>query len=241
MVTFDLGVSTVQWSTLKRVCLPSSSSPQTLRGHEASDWPRVERTPGAGLSQQARAESPNVPVRVGLHRAAGHLRGARPQRQSLDLRQGQPRPHAAPPQGKREGASVYSEDKRYLRYCLLEGEWLLFVKTLNLCCYLLSGQQESNSIHSSLPVQGCEERHWDPGHENGSCKRHICTITSKTVTDSTHSFSPTDQRCRRAVWALCLVGKRGTWIYIHNWGSKTAVTVPVYFLHPFDDWWKTDS
>lgn len=59
----------------------------------------------------------------------------------------------------RESASVYAEDERYLRYCLFLGERLLLVKSLNLCCYLLSGQQESSSVHSSLPVQGCEERH----------------------------------------------------------------------------------
>lgn len=76
---------------------------QTLRGPEAPGWPCLERTPRAGLVQQTRAESPNVLLRVSLHWAAGHLRGARPQRQTMDLRQGQPRSHAGPPQGKREG------------------------------------------------------------------------------------------------------------------------------------------
>lgn len=76
---------------------------QTLRGPEAPDWPCPERTPRAGLVQQTRAENPNVLLRVNLHWAAGHLRGARPQRQSMGLRQGQPRSHAGPPQGKTEG------------------------------------------------------------------------------------------------------------------------------------------
>lgn len=74
---------------------------QAFCGPKASLRSHIERPSAAGLPQQAWAEHPNFPVRVGLHRAPGHLRGTRPQGQSVDLRQGQLCSHTGHPQGER--------------------------------------------------------------------------------------------------------------------------------------------
>lgn len=73
---------------------------QAVCGPEASLQPGTESPPAAGLPQQTRAQRPDVPVRVGVHGAAGCVRGPRAQGQSVDLRQGQLRSHTGHPQGE---------------------------------------------------------------------------------------------------------------------------------------------
>lgn len=73
---------------------------QAVCGPEASIQPGTESPPAAGLPQQTRAQHPDVPVRVGVHGAAGRVRGPRAQGQSVDLRQSQLRSHTGHPQGE---------------------------------------------------------------------------------------------------------------------------------------------
>lgn len=117
-LNFQGKVQKIKWSYLLLICIYAltcmkrqciftillkyiSSCLQAFCRPEASFWSCINRTPAAGLSQQAWADCADISIRVSLHWAAGHLRCTQLQGQSVDLWQSQLCSHTGHPQGEK--------------------------------------------------------------------------------------------------------------------------------------------